>query len=158
MAKFAFDFAGTRDEAVEQVRKYFFGKYDLDFNIRTKQHNGKFHYQLYVDNGPGGPVSYTKLTLETAKKQLGMYTKDSEPTVVTQEVTITESGWEEVEMSEIKLLAHLLHEKQCRHNHIDQCDWAYDINTPTHFKYEEKAKAILEKTSFETAKELLEIL
>lgn len=133
---------------------------EVQVAIRTKQHDGKFRYNEYVDNGPGGPVSYTKLTVDTAKKQLRLYTKDSEATVVIRTVVIDEGEWREVEMSDTYNLAELLHKKQCHYNHVDQCSWGYEKTWDeyTHTRYAEKAKAILEKTSFEAAKELLEIL
>lgn len=133
---------------------------EVQIAIRTKQYDGTFRYNQYVDNGPGAPVSMIKLTVDTAKKQLRLYTKDSEPTVVTRTVVIDEGEWEEVDTSEVHNLAVLLHTKQCHYNHEDQCGWGYEgtWEGTTHKRYAAKAKAILERTSYEAAKELLEIL
>lgn len=127
--------------------------------IRLKQYEG-YRYEQYRDNGPGGQISLIKLNLETAKKQLRLYTKDAEATIVTREVIIEESDWEEIDTSETHELATILHKKQCHVNHVDQCSWDYenDWSAYTHKQYAKKAKAILEKTSLTAAKELLEIL
>lgn len=130
---------------------------EIQIAIRLKQHDGRFRYEQYVDNGPGMAPSSKKLTLEIAKNQLGLYTASAEATVVTRKVVINEGDWEEVEISEIKELAAILHKKKCHVNHIDQCDWEYGGNRPVHKEYEGKAKAILDRMSLVTAKELLEI-
>lgn len=126
--------------------------------IRLKYSDG-YRYERYRDdNVPGTLPAKVSLTLETAKNQLGIYTSSAEATIVTRKVLIWEGEWEEIETNEIKELAAFIHKKQCHYNHIDQCDWEYSKNSSTHTKYEEKAKTILEKTSFKAAKELLEIL
>lgn len=130
---------------------------EVQVAIRLKQ-SGKYRYERYRDNGPGGQISRTELNLETAKKQLSLYTKDAEATVVTRKVTINEGPWEEIETSEVRQLAEILHKKQCHWNHIDQCDWEYGPNTHAHQSYEEKAKKILETTTFMAAKELIDLL
>lgn len=130
---------------------------ETQYAIRLKQSDG-YRYEQYRDNGPGGTSYVAKLNLETAKKQLSLYTVTAEATVVVRTVVITEGDWEEVKTSEIKQLAELLHKKQCHFNHEDQCDWNYDDKRPVHRMYEGKAQLILEKMSFEGAKELLAIL
>lgn len=127
--------------------------------IRLKQSSG-YRYEQYRDNGPGGAVSLTKLNAETAKTQLSLYTASSEPTIMTREVLIDEGEWEKLEVNEVRVLAELLHKKQCHANHTDQCGWGYepDWNGYTHKQYANKAEAILERTNFKTAKELLELL
>lgn len=126
--------------------------------IRMRDSDGKFQYKTKTADfegtrfaGPARPIGSVK----EAQTLLKMYSKDVEPTIVTRKVTVNEGVWEEVETSEVKLLAEILHGRQCHLNHC-QCGWNYKESN-TRAVFEEKAKKILEKTNFESAKELIEL-
>ena len=60
-------------------------------------------------------------------------------------------------------LAGLIHKKQCRSNHTDQCGWDYGnwddkADMQPRPDYLEKASNILEITSFDEAKKILELI
>lgn len=60
-----------------------------------------------------------------------------------------------------KKLATILHEKQCKYNHVDGCSWYYrenDWSDSTHKEYLEKARCILGIVSFEKAERIVNVL
>lgn len=63
------------------------------------------------------------------------------------------------ELTQAQELATLIHEKICRFNHVDACGWDYeDWDGYTTKRYLKVANKMLEKTDFETAKQVISCL
>jgi hypothetical protein len=67
-----------------------------EYAIRLRNHDGSFSYRTKSESGTRFPSASVPLTEDSAKRQLGMYRKDMEPTVVTRQVVLIEDEWAEL--------------------------------------------------------------
>ena len=83
---------------------------------------------------------------------------------IQHDIDILKKGIAEFEKEKLNIppnikMAEILHQKLCRHNHTDMCDWYYgNWEEPLNYsrkRYLEKADELLNEDSFETIKRII---